>query len=145
MPIYDAKDWVSIAKHMGGDVTNEQCRNRWCCKVDPSLNACKMGAWEPEEVRHTCPSCCRCCWWWTSCLLSPTLVSKLSLTCRFACLLFCVAGRPQENQLRELIQQYTNHPEQDKRGRRRYRDSVHWGAVAKVSEKYLYCSTDSEY
>jgi hypothetical protein len=34
--------------------------------------------------------------------------------------------------MRELIQQYTNHPEQDKRGRRRYRDSVHWGAVAKV-------------
>jgi hypothetical protein len=52
VPIYDAKDWVSIAKHMGGDVTNEQCRNRWCCKVDPSLNACKMGAWEPEEVRR---------------------------------------------------------------------------------------------
>ena len=34
--------------------------------------------------------------------------------------------------MRELIQQFTNHPEQDKRGRRRYRDSVHWGAVAKV-------------
>lgn len=50
VPIYDAKDWVSIAKHMGGDVTNEQCRNRWCCKVDPSLNACKSGPWEPEEV-----------------------------------------------------------------------------------------------
>ena len=29
VPIYDAKDWVSIAKHMGGDVTNEQCRNRY--------------------------------------------------------------------------------------------------------------------
>lgn len=28
VPIYDGKDWVSIAKHMGGDVTNEQCRNR---------------------------------------------------------------------------------------------------------------------
>jgi hypothetical protein len=51
VPIYDAKDWVSIAKHMGGDVTNEQCRNRWCCKVDPSLNTCKAGPWEPEEVR----------------------------------------------------------------------------------------------
>jgi hypothetical protein len=50
VPIYDAKDWVSIAKHMGGDVTNEQCRNRWCCKVDPALNTCKSGPWEPEEV-----------------------------------------------------------------------------------------------
>lgn len=29
VPIYDAKDWVSIAKHMGGEVTNEQCRNRY--------------------------------------------------------------------------------------------------------------------
>uniref|UniRef100_A0A7S3HL51 Uncharacterized protein n=1 Tax=Spumella elongata TaxID=89044 RepID=A0A7S3HL51_9STRA len=85
VPIYDAKDWVSIAKHMGGDVTNEQCRNRWCCKVDPSLNTNKMGPWEPEE----------------------------------------------EEQLKVLITQFTNHPEQDKRGRRRYRDSVHWGAVAK--------------
>lgn len=51
VPIYDAKDWVSIAKHMGGEVTNEQCRNRWTCKVDPSLHACKAGPWEPEEVR----------------------------------------------------------------------------------------------
>jgi hypothetical protein len=38
----------------------------------------------------------------------------------------------QEELLRTLIQQYTNHPDQDKRGRRRYRDSVHWGAVARV-------------
>lgn len=40
--------------------------------------------------------------------------------------------------MRELIAQYTNHPEQDKRGRRRYRDSVHWGAVAKVRLYVLY-------
>ena len=44
----------------------------------------------------------------------------------------------QEEQLRVLIAQFTNHPEQDKRGRRRYRDSVHWGAVAKVNASPVY-------
>jgi hypothetical protein len=39
--------------------------------------------------------------------------------------------------MRELVQQYTNHPEQDKRGRRRYRDSIHWGAVARVRSVHL--------